>query len=151
MFPHFEWHVFSWLSPHLRSNTKNHHEKSDLSWYLPYISHISMLTKSPARFPMAKQTFIARISSPGLSELVPSQPCPPGSPRCPETDRADGAERRLGDDARDERICPFFGGIYIYMCFSTYVCYMTIYNVLCVCVFVYMYVIWPIMIIYHVL
>ena len=97
-----------------------------------------MLTKSPARFPMAKQTFIARISSPGLSELVPSQPCPPGSPRCPETDRADGAERRLGDDARDERICPFFGGIYIYVFF--YICmlydYLQCFVCVCFCIYV---------------
>ena len=104
-----------------------------------------MLTKSPARFPMAKQTFIARISSPGLSELVPSQPCPPGSPRCPETDRADGAERRLGDDARDERICPFFGGIYIYsyvyiyiyICVFFYICMLYDYLQCFVCVCLY--------------
>ena len=106
MLPHFEWHFFSWLSPHLRSNTKNRQEKSDLPHISPFFLYANKITSA---FFHGETNIHRPFWTPGLNELVPSQPCPPGSPRSPET--VCGG-RRLGDDARDERICPFFGGIY---------------------------------------
>ena len=142
-------------------------------WSLPYSSIFPIYlyaNKITLSFSHGETNIqIAPFWTPGLSELVPSQPCPPRSPRCPET-VCGGWEMML--EMRGSAHCLVVY-IYIYICMCLYiyiyVCmYIYIYvyvcvcvflhmyviwlsTMFCVCVFVYMYVIWLIMIIYHVL
>jgi hypothetical protein len=108
-------------------------------WSLPYSSIFPIYlyaNKITLSFSHGETNIqIAPFWTPGLSELVPSQPCPPRSPRCPET-VCGGWEMML--EMRGSAHClVVYIYMYMYVCVFFYICMLYDYLQCFVCVFLY--------------